>query len=85
MVMDREAWRATIHGVTEFDMTEWLNWTEDCNCEMCVYNIKSSDLGPILGPGWSHSKILHLIMSANKAIVFVSSAALTKCHRLDGL
>ena len=29
MVMDKEAWRATIHGVSELDMTEWLNWTQD--------------------------------------------------------
>ena len=28
LVINREAWRAVIHGVAESDMTEQLNWTE---------------------------------------------------------
>ena len=63
LVMDREAWRAAVHGVAESDTPEQLNWTE----YMAEPGIQSPELwaliqpvrlsfphewGSPLGPGW---------------------------------
>ena len=49
---DRESWHAAVHGVTQSDMTEQLNWTE---VKACLFSCKSvssffnESSGPYLG------------------------------------
>ena len=56
LVMDREAWRAVVHGITESDLTEWLSWTELdwklLDCEHKEHGLSLAILCPVHDTGF---------------------------------
>ena len=74
LVMDREAWRAAIHGVAK-SQTRLSNWTDMLRVEVLkAHSLGPNCLGKLLNP--SVPNIFHLWNEVDNNIYLVAGASL---------